>query len=221
MITQIGSVPFGNVDEALAYSWKHEIPFLPELVLNGEGMFDYIKNPGKLSCLDRFKSRKYSIVKVQCVGPATLIAGVFDAEDAVERIRKHVDMILDGLNASEVILFLDEPSLGKFKGDFGKLWKEVFDDRRVVRGVHCCGEGDWKKLFDSDIDVVSFDSSRYDVGKYRNGKRIAWGVSKFEDVKDFREGDFLTLPCGMSHEGFDVELEFRKLVDIGIKLKGN
>ena len=38
MITQIGSLPYDNVNEAIDYSLKHNIPFLPELPSKGETM---------------------------------------------------------------------------------------------------------------------------------------------------------------------------------------
>jgi hypothetical protein len=223
MITQIGSVPFLDIGKALAYSWKHDVPFLPELVLKGESMFDYIKNPGKLRCLEKFKRMKYSRVKVQSVGPASLIVGGYEERNAIERVKKNIYMILEELDAEEIFLFLDEPFLGKFKGDFKKLWTEVFNDRKITSGIHCCGEMDWEKLFSSDIEMISFDASKYDITKtknYRNGKRIAWGVKKVEDVRDFRVGDLLTLPCGMGNKSFDVEREFEMLVAISNSLKG-
>jgi len=59
---------------------------------------------------------------------------------------------------------------------------------------------DWDLLFDSVLKIISFDASKYDLtkySKYRSGKRIAWGVEKKEDIKDFQDGDLITLPCGM------------------------
>ena len=122
-VTGIGSVPFDNVKQALEYSLSHPIPFLPELTTKGETMMEYIKSPGILQCLKDFKvetrRRKLTTVKVQSIGPATLAhahvvtrgrEGYTDTE-SVRRVKQHVNRILEGLIADEIILFLDEPSL--------------------------------------------------------------------------------------------------------------
>ncbi|MCQ9207635.1 MAG: hypothetical protein NG740_07135, partial [Omnitrophica bacterium] len=75
IITQVGSLPLEDVGEAVNYSLKHDIPFLPELPRRGDAMMEYIKSPGKLSCLAEFKKHTFEAVKVQCVGPTTLILG--------------------------------------------------------------------------------------------------------------------------------------------------
>ena len=82
----------------------------------------------------------------------------------------------------------------------------------------------WDELFNSDIEIVSFDVSLYDITKYpkyRNGKRIAWGINSLDDVKDFQEGDLLTGPCGMGPKFFnadDCELRLENLLAISDEL---
>jgi len=73
IITQIGSLPLTDPKKAVAYSLQHDIPFLPELPLLGEGMLSYIRRPGSLACLGEFKRHKFATVKVQAVGPAIFI----------------------------------------------------------------------------------------------------------------------------------------------------
>jgi hypothetical protein len=205
IITGIGSLPFESVENAISYSWKHDIPFLPELTKRNETMFEYIENPGSLLCLDYFKGRKYESVKIQCVGPATLIERGYNESVAVKRAHEHLSKILDVLEADEKIVFLDEPVLGKTNLDYKALWEILFYDLDVVSGIHTCGEANWDELFDSNVDIISFDASKYNIAGRRNGKRIAWGVEKLEDVKDFQEGDLLTLPCGMSHFKYEID----------------
>ncbi|UCB57761.1 MAG: hypothetical protein JSV30_04055 [Candidatus Omnitrophota bacterium] len=200
IITQIGSLPYEDVDEAVEYSLKHDIPFLPELPRKGDAMLNYIKHPGRLSCLEEFKKHQFDTVKIQCVGPATLMLSGYKEDEAVRRICEHITAIIDGLNAKETILFLDEPALGQSGVDFKELWQALFSNFKVAPGVHTCGNMDWDKLFTSDIQIISFDASKYDLTKYaayRSGKRIAWGAEKLEDIKDFRKGDLITLPCGI------------------------
>ena len=206
MVTQIGSLPFEDVNKAIDYSLRHDIPFLPELPKRGEFMLDYIKNPGRLSCLDEFKKsvKGYETVKAQCVGPATLVRyGGYSESEAIRRATEHISSILDGLDSKEVILFLDEPAIGQVDFNYRELWEQIFGRFNVIRGVHNCGDANWNMLFDADINIISFDSSKYGVTRssnYRNGKRIAWGVQRREDVKDFRDGDLLTMPCGMAFD---------------------
>jgi hypothetical protein len=200
IITQIGSLPYEDTGKAVAYSLKHDIPFLPELPKLGDAMLEYIKQPGRLSCLTEFKKHKFETVKIQCIGPATLMLSGYKEDEAVQKIVEHIQAMIDGLEAKEVILFLDEPALGQSGANFRALWEALFANFNLVPGVHVCGNMDWDLLFDSFLQIISFDASRFDLSKYskyRSGKRIAWGVEKKEDIKDFQEGDLITLPCGM------------------------
>jgi len=202
IVTQIGSLPFTDVDEAVNHSLRHDIPFLPELTALGDAMTEYIKSPGTLSCLSAFKKHRFDVVKVQCIGPATLIQSRFDEDDAVARVYAHVDALLDGLEARETILFLDEPALGYVGFDFVRLWEPIFESFPVVRGIHTCGNMQWDQLFAAPIDIISFDASKYDITPYyedRNGKRIAWGISEAAQVRDYQPGDLVTGPCGLPH----------------------
>ena len=207
-ITQIGSLPFTDVDRAIAYSLKHDVPFLPELTALGDAMMHYIRNPGALSCLEAFKRNRFDVVKVQCVGPATLLQNGYEEDDALSRIYRHIEAILDGLEAEETILFLDEPALGYAGFDYRRLWTPLFASFPVVRGVHVCGNMQWDQLFDAEIEIISFDAAKYDITKYydsRNGKRIAWGIERPANVADYRPGDLITLPCGMPHRAYTEE----------------
>ncbi len=211
LITQIGSLPHEDVRKAVEYSLRHDIPFLPELPRRGEKMLDYIKRPGKLSCLDEFKKHEYATVKIQCVGPATLILSGYNEDESVIRPYEHIRAVLDGLVAEEVILFLDEPALWRADFDYMSLWESLFTSFDVVAGVHTCGDISQIDLASLRVEIISFDASRYDVtkcpgyGHHRRGQKVAWGIREVENVKDFKEGDLLTWPCGMSPDSYSVE----------------
>ena len=210
VITQIGSLPFRDVKKAVAYSLRHDIPFLPELTALGDAMLDYIKNPGNLSCLEEFKRHRYKTVKVQVIGPATLIQSGYEENEALARIYEHLERILGGLETEEIILFLDEPALGYAGFDYEQLWEVLWESlpRPVIRGVHVCGNMQWDRLFDAELELISFDASKYDITKYyesRKGKRLVWGIRSLGDIKDFRRGDLVTPPCGMPHKAFTEE----------------
>lgn len=200
IVTQVGSLPYEDTSKAVEYSLKHDIPFLPELPKRGDAMLNYIKNPGNLSCLDEFKKHKFKTVKIQCIGPATLMLSGYSEDEAIKRPYEHIAAIMDGLDAEEVILFLDEPALGQSGISYNELWKALFSSFNVISGVHTCGNMDWDLLFDSIIQIISFDATQFDItkySKYRSGKKIAWGAENTEDVRDFKGGDLVTLPCGM------------------------
>jgi hypothetical protein len=225
VITQIGSLPFQDVGEAVAYSLNHDIPFLPELPKKGDAMLNYVKDPGRLSCLEEFKKHSFATVKIQCVGPATLILAGYPEDEAIQRPLEHITAMMDGLKADEVILFLDEPALGQAGFDYRKMWDALFASFTVVPGVHTCGNMNWDEMFASSIEIISFDASQYDIMKYsgyRSGKRIAWGVEKKEDVKDFQSGDLLTLPCGIGspvHTPDECPGSLKRLQDIAQSLQ--
>ena len=208
VITQVGSLPLTDVKQAVEYSLKHDIPFLPELPKLGDAMLEYIKHPGKLSCLEEFKKNDFDTVKIQCVGPTTLILSGYAEDDAVQKICEHVTAVMEGLRAKETILFLDEPALGQVGFDYRKIWEALFSNFKVISGVHTCGNMNWDEMLDSCVNIISFDASQFDItkySKYRSGKRIAWGVQKKEDIKDFQKKDLITLPCGMGTPFFKPE----------------
>ena len=226
IITQIGSLPLEDVGAAVEYSLKHDIPFLPELPKKGDAMLEYIKSPGKLSCLAEFKKHKFETVKIQCVGPATLMLAGFKENETMQRICEHITAIMDCLETKETILFLDEPALGQSGVNFRELWQAIFSTFAVTPGAHVCGNMDWDLLFDSNLKIISFDASQFDItkySKYRSGKRIAWGVQKKEDIRDFKEGDLITLPCGMGtplYRPRDCEGRLEKLQKITEEISG-
>ena len=218
VVTQIGSLPYEDIGEAVAYSLQHDIPFLPELPKRGDAMLNYAKNPGHLSCLEEFKKHEFETVKIQCVGPSTLILGGYSEDEAIQRACEHISAVIDGLKAKEILLFLDEPALGQVGFDYRKMWDALFESFPVIPGVHTCGNMNWDELFESNIQIISFDASQFDLtgySKYRSRKRIAWGIQKKEDIKDFREGDLITLPCGMGSSLYtvdDCEKNLKKLI---------
>ena len=227
IVTQIGSLPYDDVEMAVEFSLRHDIPFLPELPKLGDAMMDYIKNPGNMSCLETFKKKVKGrpAVKVQCIGPATLILAGYSEDEAISRTCQHIGAVLDGLEAGTIILFLDEPALGQAGFNYHRLWAPLFESFNVTPGVHVCGNMNWDDLFNSQVEIISFDASQYDVTiypAYRNGKRIAWGIQNRDDVRDFQKGDLLTLPCGMGPKLYstdDCEVCLRKLLKVASEVR--
>ena len=199
--TQIGSLPYDNVNDAISFSMEHDIPFLPELPALGDAMLDYIQHPGRLSCVEAFweATRDTRCVKVQSVGPVTLIQNGYTEDDALQLVYAHTERVLSGLTA-RVILFLDEPGLGYTGIDYEPLWGALFSAFDVESGVHVCGNADWDRLFTASITYVSHDAATHDITiwpQYRREKRVAWGVTSRAQIRDARDGDLVTAPCGM------------------------
>jgi hypothetical protein len=229
-VTQIGSLPFESIDEAIAYSFRCldvMVPFLPEATKLGDNMLNYIKNPGQNLCLERFKEeiskRKCEVVKIQCIGPVALMQAKYEENDAQERIIKHIQAMMRELEVKEVILFLDEPGLGQTGIDYETQWNLIFgyvrDEFRncnIVRGVHCCGFMQWDNLLRSDaLDIISFDASQFNIKLYYKerpeGKKIAWGINNKRDIRDWRPGDLITPTCGLGGEDHAPDYAYKQL----------
>lgn len=98
----------------------------------------------------------------------------------------------------EAIIFFDEPYLSSFGSAFCPLarekvvalLKEVFnivkEKSEALTGIHCCGNTDWPMLFESAVDIVSFDAWNYDEkftlypreikAFLERGGILAWGI---------------------------------------------
>lgn len=96
---------------------------------------------------------------------------------------------------SKVMLFVDEPYLASVGSALVSVGREqvVMDIGEVLKrcgadvtGVHCCGNTDWSLIFDTGVNLVSFDAFDYleefvaydqDIAKHlENGGAIAWGI---------------------------------------------
>jgi hypothetical protein len=237
IITQIGSLPYDNIAEAVKYSLKHDIPFLPELPKRGDLMIDYIRHPGEMSCLNEFAAatKGYSTVKIQCIGPASIVYATekeFDEMKAVQVAYEHISKIVNALDVRNIILFLDEPTLettgydyisdgmtkeeyeamGFISVQYKQTWemlvenlKKNIDYSKIKLGIHTCGNAYWKNLGKIDfLDIISFDASKYSQvfdaqDFYVNKKNVAWGITNYNDISTYVEGDLITPPCGLAY----------------------
>ncbi|UCH88516.1 MAG: hypothetical protein JSV49_09685 [Thermoplasmata archaeon] len=199
IITGVGSVPFTDQKDAVEYSRKHDIPYLPELTKCGESMQNYLNSTEPLACAPLFSEYSYDIAKLQSVGPVTAMNFKLSEDIATLKIIDHISRNLKYINAKKIILFLDEPVLGQSGLPFVKMWENIFEEFDVIRGVHTCGNMLWDQLFNAKIDIINFDASLYDITKYYTNrtKRIAWGVKSPGDIKDWQSGDLITAPCGL------------------------
>jgi hypothetical protein len=161
-------------------------------------------------------------LKGQIVGPFTLLSGLKDQDGRAliydERFLDIVPKLL-GLKARwqielmqtfgvPVIIFLDEPGLAGFGSSAFitisaelvlTLLTEVVDAVHAaggLAGVHVCANTDWLLAFQSNLDIINFDSYTYfdKFALYRKqwlkfmaeGGNIAWGVVPTSDFDAIR-----------------------------------
>lgn len=95
---------------------------------------------------------------------------------------------------ADTIIFVDEPYLASLGSAFVSvpnkqvitLLEEVFCGISGLKGIHCCGGGDWSLLLTTTTDILSFDAYNYGEslslypGEVKSflgrGGTIAWGI---------------------------------------------
>jgi hypothetical protein len=205
ILTGVGSLPFTDPQAAVEHVLKYDIPFIPELTGCGESMEHYLNSTEPLSSAKYFAEHTLEIAKFQSVGPVTAMNFRFSEDEATLKIIDHISRHMKYIDAKKVILFLDEPVLGHSGLPFERMWENVFEEFDVIRGIHTCGNMLWDKLFEAPIEIINFDASKYDITKYytERSKRIAWGITKESDIRDWKNNDLITSPCGLSQ--FSIE----------------
>ena len=174
--TQIGSLPFDDIDEAINYSFQHSIPFVPDLpaVSSHEFMIDQAKcsveNPYQQVCLNAFKKRlnEYNgIIKNQLPGPLCISQYLnWEAEKAFmvwstlleDRIQTFKEF------KNPLWLFIDEPTFFQHPIEMRKRVLERLDKiNDVFIAIHYCGS--------EKIDLLDWPESialSYDLSLHHN-----------------------------------------------------
>jgi len=124
-------------------------------------------------------SRQVAFAKVQCAGPATVLASLAGGaklptrlEDQVLHLVVHRALAMAWavrVAGAVPIVFLDEPVLGMVRKaspaeqnrELELLRHTVFGLRNegAITGIHCCGEADWAPLLRLGLDLLSFDAT--------------------------------------------------------------
>ena len=166
--------------------------------------------------------RPFRALKGQITGPFTFLCGIKDQNGRAliydERFLDIVPKLL-GLKArwqieimktfgAPVIIFLDEPGLAGFGSSAFitvsadlviNLLAEVagaIHEAGGIAGVHICANTDWMLAFQSNLDIINFDSYGYFdkfilFGKecidfLERGGNMAWGVVPTSDAETIR-----------------------------------
>ena len=172
---------------------------------------DYATGLGILNELtaQRYRS-KMKYIKGQLTGPITFGLSLTDQErkpifhdptlrDILIRhlslkarwMEKRFNDLLPGI---KTILSFDEPSLSSYGSAFSTLSREevitsldeCFNAIHGLKGLHCCGNTDWSLLFETSLDILSFDAYGYLEtlslypkelsGFLERGGILAWGI---------------------------------------------
>ena len=169
---------------------------------------------GFYAFLDEFEKETGSAVflKGQVVGP---LSASFQVKDKTGRFAYYDDQLRDlvvktlAMHAVwqvkellrlslPVMIFIDEPAAGVYgQSSYITVTREMINEdlSAIIQavhvvgglvGVHCCDAMDWSILFESDLDVVSFDSYNYfgsvipfasSLKKFfERGGFLAWGL---------------------------------------------
>ena len=172
---------------------------------------DFAKGLGILKELTAPKYRsRMKYIKGQITGPITFGLSLADRErrpifyDPTLRdiLLKHLSLkarwmekrFNDLLPGIRTIISFDEPSLSSYGSAFSSLNREeviaslneCLSAVRGLKGVHCCGNTDWGLLFDTALDILSFDAYGYletlalypkELSAFlERGGILAWGI---------------------------------------------
>ncbi|MGB5157982.1 hypothetical protein [Desulfobacterium sp. N47] len=189
-------------------------------------------------------------VKGQITGPLTLATSVKDQdgkavyynEDMRDAVVKLVAMKarwqvrqLAKLGVP-VIIFFDEPSfaglgssafIGISMQEIEGFLEEVIDavhQEGALAGIHVCSNADWSVLFESSVDIISFDAYSYfdkfilysDLLKdyINSGRLIAWGIVPTSQAEDIEKASAESLAENWKNKVGKLESLGFKLSDI-------
>ncbi|OUR98893.1 hypothetical protein A9Q84_05630 [Halobacteriovorax marinus] len=132
--TGIGSLPFTNIDQAIEFSMKFDIPFLPELPkLDGDFITSYTL--GSSSCLEEFRNITKELPRVKYQIPSPEFTQITP------------------ISQSNSLLFIDAPTIK----DYSILENFIVSSKNEI-GIHCCGTFDLEKIVKLNIKFFSFDA---------------------------------------------------------------
>jgi hypothetical protein len=164
------------------------------------------------------QNRRFDYLKGHVTGPLTFTLGLKDHEGKAayfdEELREISLMLLKAkinwqidilkTNASDVIIFIDEPILSAL-GSSGYLGVSPAEALRLLQettgtiraaggiaGIHCCGNADWSLVIKSGADIINFDAFDYlgaialyseeFCGFLEQGGLLAWGIIPTSDA---------------------------------------
>lgn len=230
--TQIGSLPFTSVDEALDYSFTHSIPFVPDLpaLCEKEFMLSQAQN-SRLKAYEQLSTREFlnrvngkkMVVKNQLPGPMVIKRFLKLSDELSYKIFLNLlenRIFLFSKPSLHTWIFIDEPSLGlESFYDIKKLFKalEPYKKENISLAIHYCG----KEILETkewDLDIfLSFDTSCHKLSSFK-GLSLIPGIKKETAIaeEELLSLKLVTPPCGLwGHNDPEQVLKFLQFFSRG------
>ena len=226
----------GELEQFYQNYLDHNYPFFSISENNASGLYEIFRR------FKKDKPSKIRYMKGHVTGPITF---GLTAKDETGRDIIYNEMIFDAIKKGlamkgcwqldkfkefghPMIIFLDEPSLVSIGSGYSTLgrdeiigtWNEVIEllhQEGGIVGIHCCGNTDWSLLFDSMVDIISFDAYGFLdkiflytaglEGFLSRGGVLAWGIVPTSGTVN-----------NLTAEGLvkRLDIAFGKLVSLGI-----
>ncbi len=202
--THVGSLPYSDVEAAIDYTFKFDIPVLfslPNLGAEhfmGSDILSYSRgwenfNSHSLDNLffekeffNAFNKQQKKQFKVQLIGPVTLHKYFLKEREYAEveskLISAYVRLIGRLSHRGDLFFVLDEPALNQ-KVDierFNNFSNELCSGSTSIIGVHCCGKLDLDLYDDISLEFKQLDWSLYKVEQIPKKGRFFGGFEKFD-----------------------------------------
>lgn len=194
----IGSLPHHSRQDAVNFSLRHSMPFLPQMTSRGERMVSQALSAKdlleKYSALENFTEKilenKIIDFKIQIAGPQTC-----NVNDTI--ILKEINKFLNYFEKYKLrpIVFIDEPV---FIQNSEQL-KNIFDELRnlnIVSGFHSCAKFNWNLTEQLNFDYLSFDLGVMSAPpKFK--KHLITGIPPFSKKLEVL-GEWISSSCGLA-----------------------
>lgn len=208
--TGIGSLPLRDINQALDYSFKHDIPFFPQLFSLHGSMTEQVLNCN-FKFLDEFisraKNQNIKLIKIQLAGPSTTKLDKTYYDNCLSYLKNK----LDGVS---VLLCIDEPILESTTLE-KHLEYSLYSNFNYV-AIHSCAKLS-KELIDPFLEHI--DYFFYDLllnPELLHVKKLCPGIVDYKgevSTLNFSHSEIITTTCGLqgSHDIFAIEDIFKKL----------
>jgi methionine synthase II (cobalamin-independent) len=168
-----------GIDSSLFYENIENLEYFKISQNYAEGFYKFLKYLEE-------KKLEFKFLKGQITGPITFGLKITDEygksscynEELREIIKIHLarksKWQIEKMNkyCEKVILFIDEPYLSSVGSAFVQIERESIVENLnylineiknsgAISGIHCCADTDWTILFETEVDIVSFDAYNY------------------------------------------------------------
>ena len=200
----IGSLPHRSVLNAVNYSLKHDLPFLPQMTSLGERMIPQvlanIEMTEKYQALTLFTEKllekKVSTFKIQLAGPETC-----NVENKI--IMREINSFLNYFDQFNLrpIIFIDEPIITLKTEQLKNIFSEL-TNLQIISGLHSCAKFNWDKVENMNFDFLSFDA-QITIPMKQTKKNLITGIPPFSKEKFQVNGTWISSSCGLARYSED------------------